>query len=234
VLDAALSRPDVRAKMLRARDIPAGLGDMDSSLYLLFKAIRDQSTVALSGESADEVFGGYLQFFDEEAGAPTPSRGWCVRPALRGRRRRLRPDLTKALDTESYIADGYRTAVAGIQRLDGESRLRVPDAAICHLHLTRFVRILLDRKDRASMAVGLEVRVPFCDHRLVEYVYNTPWSLKTFDGREKSLLGTPPRTSSRSRWRPGQEPVPVHTPGPAKDLLARPSHPDVVRAPGRP
>jgi asparagine synthase (glutamine-hydrolysing) len=50
------------------------------------------------------------------------------------------------------------------------------------------VRFLLDRKDRMSMAVGLEVRVPFCDHRLVEYVYNTPWSLKTFDGKEKSLL----------------------------------------------
>jgi asparagine synthase (glutamine-hydrolysing) len=57
-----------------------------------------------------------------------------------------------------------------------------------YLHLTRFVQILLDRKDRLSMAVGLEVRVPFCDHRLVEYVYNTPWSLKTYDGREKSLL----------------------------------------------
>jgi asparagine synthase (glutamine-hydrolysing) len=57
-----------------------------------------------------------------------------------------------------------------------------------YLHLTRFVRTLLDRKDRMSMAVGLEVRVPFCDHRLVEYVYNTPWALKTYDGREKSLL----------------------------------------------
>jgi asparagine synthase (glutamine-hydrolysing) len=57
-----------------------------------------------------------------------------------------------------------------------------------YLHLTRFVRMLLERKDRISMAVGLEVRVPFCDHRLVEYVYNTPWALKTFDGREKSLL----------------------------------------------
>jgi asparagine synthase (glutamine-hydrolysing) len=59
---------------------------------------------------------------------------------------------------------------------------------ICHFHLTRMVRLMLDRKDRLSMAVGLEVRVPFCDHRLVEYVYNTPWSMKTFDGREKSLL----------------------------------------------
>lgn len=59
---------------------------------------------------------------------------------------------------------------------------------ISYLHLTRFVRVLLDRKDRMSMASGLEVRVPFCDHRLVEYVFNAPWSLKTFDGREKSLL----------------------------------------------
>jgi asparagine synthase (glutamine-hydrolysing) len=59
---------------------------------------------------------------------------------------------------------------------------------ICYLNLTRFVQILLDRKDRMSMAHGLEVRVPFCDHRLVSYVYNTPWALKTFDGREKSLL----------------------------------------------
>jgi asparagine synthase (glutamine-hydrolysing) len=59
---------------------------------------------------------------------------------------------------------------------------------VSYLHLTRFVQALLDRKDRMSMAVGLEVRVPFCDHRLVDYVFNAPWSLKTFDGREKSLL----------------------------------------------
>jgi asparagine synthase (glutamine-hydrolysing) len=59
---------------------------------------------------------------------------------------------------------------------------------ICYFHLTRFVCWLLDRKDRTSMATGLEVRVPFCDHRLVQYVFNTPWAMKTFDGREKSLL----------------------------------------------
>lgn len=59
---------------------------------------------------------------------------------------------------------------------------------ISYLHLTRFVQFLLDRKDRMSMAVGLEVRVPFCDHRLVDYVFNIPWRLKTFDGREKSIL----------------------------------------------
>jgi asparagine synthase (glutamine-hydrolysing) len=64
---------------------------------------------------------------------------------------------------------------------------------ISYLHLTRFVQFLLDRKDRMSMAVGLEVRVPFCDHRLVDYVFNIPWRLKTFDGREKSILRTATR-----------------------------------------
>ncbi|MFE2103566.1 asparagine synthase (glutamine-hydrolyzing), partial [Streptomyces sp. NPDC059468] len=190
VLDAqSLADPGVREKVIRARDLPAGFGDMDTSLLLLFRAIRDQSTVALSGESADEVFGGYLQFFDEEA-RRAETFPWLVHF---GRHFGddagvLRPDLAKTLDLERYIADGYRTAVAAIHRLDGESDFEYRMRQICHLHLTRFVRTLLDRKDRMSMAVGLEVRVPYCDHRLVEYVYNTPWSLKSFDGREKSLL----------------------------------------------
>ena len=119
---------------------------------------------------------------------------------------------------------------------------------ICHLHLTRFVRVLLDRKDRASMAVGLEVRVPFCDHRLVEYVYNAPWSLKSFDGREKSLLREAARdVLPKSVYDRVKSPYPstqdpkyaVALQGHAKDLLADPSHPvfDLIDrgrpAPGR-
>ncbi|MGR3874699.1 asparagine synthase (glutamine-hydrolyzing) [Streptomyces graminifolii] len=236
VLDAqALADLDVRAKMLRARDLPLGFGDMDSSLYLLFRAIRDQSTVALSGESADEVFGGYLQFFDEEA-RRADTFPWLVRfgQHFGDDSDVLRPDLTKALDTQAYIADGYRTAVAGIQRLDGESDFEYRMRRICHLHLSRFVRILLDRKDRASMAVGLEVRVPFCDHRLVEYVFNTPWALKSYDGREKTLLREatadvlPQSVYDRvkSPYPSTQDPkYAVALQDHAKDLLARPSHP---------
>jgi asparagine synthase (glutamine-hydrolysing) len=122
----------------------------------------------------------------------------------------------------------YETAVAGIERLDGESDLEATMRRISHLHLTRFVRNLLDRKDRMSMAVGLEVRVPFCDHRLVEYVYNAPWSLKSFDGREKSLL----RAASRDLL---PQPVVdrVKSPYPstqdlqrdAREYLATPDHP---------
>ncbi|WP_251091987.1 asparagine synthase (glutamine-hydrolyzing) [Streptomyces sp. Caat 7-52] len=190
VLDSdSLADPAVRDQVIRARDLPSGLGDMDTSLLLLFRAVREKSTVALSGESADEVFGGYLQFFDEEA-RRADDFPWL---ANMGRHFGedagvLRADVTKSLDLEGYAADGYRTAVAGIDRLDGESDFEYRMRQISHLHLTRFVRMLLDRKDRMSMAVGLEVRVPFCDHRLVEYVYNAPWALKSFDGREKSLL----------------------------------------------
>jgi asparagine synthase (glutamine-hydrolysing) len=184
-----LADPAVRLKTMRARDIPAGHGDTDTSLYLLFKAIREHSTVALSGESADEVFGGYTQFFDPIA-QQADEYPWDAHYAKQNEaeRSRFTPEFRKALDLKAYTADTYATAVAGIQRLDGESELEYRMRKICNLHVTRSVRHLLDRKDRISMSVGLEVRVPFCDHRLVEYVYNTPWALKTYDGREKSLL----------------------------------------------
>ncbi|MEV5738275.1 asparagine synthase (glutamine-hydrolyzing) [Streptomyces sp. NPDC052292] len=236
VLDAAaLADPAVRRQVIRARDLPAGFGDMDTSLLLLFRAVRQKSTVALSGESADEVFGGYLQFFDEEA-RRADTFPWL---ATMGRHfgedaEVLRADLTKSLDLEGYVADGYRTAVAAVDRSDGESDFEYRMRQISHMHLTRFVRVLLDRKDRMSMAVGLEVRVPFCDHRLVEYVYNAPWALKSFDGREKSLLREATAdVLPRSVYDRVKSPYPS-TQDPryaralqeqAKELLARPAHP---------
>ena len=190
VLDSdQLADPDVRAKVIGARDQPNGQGDMDASLYLLFKAIREHSTVALSGESADEVFGGYRQFFDEDA-RKADTFPWLAMAARHfdPGGSLLNPALVANLRLAEYVHDAYRTSVARVDPLPGESKLETRMREISYLHLTHFVRILLDRKDRMSMAVGLEVRVPFCDHRLVEYVYNTPWALKSFDGREKSLL----------------------------------------------
>ncbi|WP_217551945.1 asparagine synthase (glutamine-hydrolyzing) [Streptomyces sp. GbtcB6] len=235
VLDvASLADPAVRERVIRARDLPAGFGDMDTSLLLLFRAVRDQSTVALSGESADEVFGGYLQFFDE--GARTADTfPWLFQFARHfgDDADVLRADLAKSLDLEHYVADAYHSAVTGIQRLDGESDFEYRMRRMSYLHLTRFVRALLDRKDRMSMAVGLEVRVPFCDHRLVEYVYNAPWALKSFDGREKTLLREATRdVLPQSVYDRVKSPYPS-TQDPeygralqdqVKDLLARPDH----------
>ncbi|MFC4947812.1 asparagine synthase (glutamine-hydrolyzing) [Pseudonocardia sp. GCM10023141] len=188
-----LMDPGVRAAALHARDLPNGIGDMDTSLYLLFRAVRQRSTVALSGESADEVFGGYRDFHDADTVA-ADTFPWLAGRMMKAHEQRpglFDPALEKELDLPGYVDAQYRAALAEVPQLTGaaandphERRMR----EICFLYLTRFLPNLLDRKDRMSMAVGLEVRVPFCDHRLVEYVFGTPWAHKTFDGREKSLL----------------------------------------------
>ncbi|MEV0495711.1 asparagine synthase (glutamine-hydrolyzing) [Streptomyces atratus] len=187
----ALADPSVRAAAVRSRDLPLGLGDLDQSLLLLFRAIREHSTVALSGESADEVFGGYAWFHDPAArdAGTFPWLAALERQHGRGGSSVLEPGLRERLNLSGYLAQRYEEAMAQVPRLDGErDPLERRMREVCYIHLTRFVRMLLDRKDRLSMATGLEVRVPFCDHRLVEYVFNTPWAMKTFDGREKSLL----------------------------------------------
>jgi asparagine synthase (glutamine-hydrolysing) len=190
VLDArTLADPDARRAAVIARDLPMGLGDMDTSLYLLCKAIREHSTVALSGESADEIFGGYRQFHDPAArrahafpwlALDTPHPGDATGM--------LHDDVQAVLDVDGHRREQYEHAIAEVEHLESEDRLERTMRIVSYLHLTRFLPLLLDRKDRMSMAVGLEVRVPFCDHRLIEYVYNAPWSLKSYDGREKSLL----------------------------------------------
>ncbi|MEV6847959.1 asparagine synthase (glutamine-hydrolyzing) [Actinoplanes sp. NPDC051411] len=190
ILDSSeLMDPLHRLGVLGATDLPSAMGDMYTSLYLLFRAIRERSTVALSGESADEVFGGYRWFHDPEAiAADTFPWVTAVRSRTEPDAGLFAPDIEAKLDLTGYRDAAYRQALSEVDHLPGESPSEHRMREISYLHLTRFVQILLDRKDRMSMAHGLEVRVPFCDHRLVEYVYNTPWSLKTFDGREKSLL----------------------------------------------
>ncbi|AHH99046.1 asparagine synthase (glutamine-hydrolyzing) [Kutzneria albida] len=190
VLDSgSLAVPGIRRAVITARDVPAGTGDTDTSLYQLFREIQQHVTVALSGESADELFGGYRWHHElrlEEA-ATFP---WIAFSGHHHGRdgHVLRPELRAALDVQGYVRDHYATAVAEVEHLPGDDEQARRRRVVNHLGLTRFLRMMLDRKDRLSMAVGLEVRVPFCDHRLVEYVYNAPWSMKTFDGREKSLL----------------------------------------------
>jgi asparagine synthase (glutamine-hydrolysing) len=184
----ALTDPQVRSTVVRAWDLPQFIGDMNTSLHMLFRAVREHSTVALSGEAADEVFGGYA-WFHLPVAVHAGTFPWL---ALLMREHTpadlLDRGLRERLDLPAYTADSYRTALAEVPHLPAQEGLERRMREVSYLHLTRFLPALLDRKDRMSMAVGLEVRVPFCDHRLVEYVFNTPWAMKTFDGREKSLL----------------------------------------------
>ncbi|MEV5966058.1 asparagine synthase (glutamine-hydrolyzing) [Kribbella sp. NPDC051952] len=184
---ARMEDPELRQAVVAARDKP-GLGELDASLYQLFSAIRRRATVALSGESADELFGGYFWFHDDVSRAATGFPWLAVSPSPSLGRSLVHPDVRRRADLSTFVADQYADAVSSLEYLDDEAPEDRRMRRMSHLFLTRFVREWLDRKDRMSMAVGLEVRVPFCDHRLVEYVYNVPWSLKTFDGREKSVL----------------------------------------------
>lgn len=177
---------EVRRAVVLARDSPIGVGDMDTSLYLLFQEIRRTSTVALSGEAADEIFGGY-PWFHTPATVANPTFPWLLITGDRAAMP-LHPDLAAKLRIDEFQNDTYRDALAAVPTLDGEDARERRMRELTHLSLTRWLRQLLHRKDRMSMAVGLEVRVPYCDHRLVDYVFNAPWLMKSFDGREKSLL----------------------------------------------
>jgi asparagine synthase (glutamine-hydrolysing) len=173
---------------LHAHDFPTA-GQMTSSLYLLFKAMKQDATVALSGESADEVFGGY-PWFHNEAILNAPTFPWL--PAFLGPENRamawLSADIARLVQPAEHIQQQYRQIMAEVPRLEGEDAQATRIREMFYMNLTCFLPFLLERKDRMSMATGFEVRVPFCDYRLVEYVWNIPWEMKTNGSIEKGIL----------------------------------------------
>jgi asparagine synthase (glutamine-hydrolysing) len=181
--------PEVRRRVLEAWDLPFNFGDLDTSLFLLFAAVREQATVALSGEAADELFGGYLWFRDEKA-IQSETFPWLELAAHKG----LDPNsifdrsFMERLKLEDYQRELYKSALKEVPRLAGEDPKESKLREVAYLTLTRWLPILLEKKDRMSMAVGLEGRVPFCDHRLVEYVFNIPWAMKSSFVLEKGIL----------------------------------------------
>ncbi len=175
---------DALAAAVRARDLP-GMADVDSSLYLFSRAIKKSATVALSGECADEIFGGYPWFHKPQAAAEGTF------PWLRGLTERvhmLAPEIVDLLQPEEYVKRRYQETLAEVPRLAGEDPREAHLRELAYLTMNWFMATLLDRKDRMSMAVGLEVRVPFCDHRLVEYAWNIPWVMKNCGNMEKGIL----------------------------------------------
>lgn len=175
---------DEMVETLRARDAP-GVGDLDVSLYLLFREVRRYATVVLSGEGADDIFGGY-PWFAAEAANPTDNFPWAA--GNTNRNAMLSADLRHHLDLDLAVADRYAEAIAEVPFLDTETGRERRVREVFYLEHTRFLPFLLDRKDRMSMRNGLRVRLPFCDHRLVEYLWNIPWDLKRHGGQEKGIL----------------------------------------------
>lgn len=167
-----------------AKDLP-GMVDVDSSLLHFCRLIKQRHVVALSGECADEIFGGYPWFHKKEA-----FEGHCFpwSPDLTVRTSLLKPEIADALNLEEYVNRRYEESIAQVPVLEGESPQEKRRREISFLNINWFMSTLLERKDRMSMASGLEVRVPYADHRIVEYVFNAPWSYKCHDGVVKGLL----------------------------------------------
>lgn len=170
------------ADAVTARGVP-GFADVDSSLLLFCREVKKDFTVCLSGECADEIFGGYPWYHRKEI-LFEEAFPWSRSTAVR---RSLLKDgfLPKG---EEYLQNAYSSTVKKTSVLDSDSRLEKRMREMFMLNLNWFMQTLLYRKDVMSMESSLEVRVPFCDYRLVEYAYNLPWEYKALDGREKGIL----------------------------------------------
>ncbi len=166
------------------KDLP-GMADCDSSLLYFCREIKKNHTVILSGECSDEIFGGYPWFRSDKA-FKTPAFPWCYDLSMRINA--LKPAVAETLDLEEYSRMRYDETIAETPCFEGDNEEEKRRREISYLNINWFMSNLLDRKDRMSMASGLEVRVPFCDHRLAEYVWNIPWSMKCRDNISKSLL----------------------------------------------
>ena len=167
-----------------ARDLP-GMADVDFSLLIFCKEIKKEVTVALSGECADEIFGGYPWYRDSQVRA-VQGFPWAQNTAQRAGL--LSPAVAEKLDPRTFVADRYRQTILETDVLPGTSSQEKRMKEMVNLNYRWFMQTLLDRKDRMSMYSGLEVRVPFCDYRIAEYLYGVPWEYKDWQGMEKGLL----------------------------------------------
>jgi len=173
---------DYLVEAVHFRDLP-GMADVDSSLYWFCKQIKQNFTVGLSGECADEIFGGYPWFYREPMNGLFPwLRDLTVRNEL------LKPEWQQKLALIDYSKQRFTESLVRAPILEGDALVENEKRQLTYLNIKWFMTTLLERKDRMSMGASLEVRVPFADHELMEYVYNIPWEMKFYQGMEKGLL----------------------------------------------
>lgn len=169
---------------VKARDLPC-MTDVESSLLYFCGLVSKNHKVALTGECADEIFGGYPWFYREDL-LYADTFPWAI--DLSPRTLLLKDEVKETLNIPEYVTRIYEQSISMTPILVGESLEDAKRREISYLNLTWFMTTLLDRMDRTSMYNGIEARVPFADHRIVEYLWNVPWSMKYLDNKEKGLL----------------------------------------------
>ena len=169
---------------VKAHDLP-NMADVDSSMLYFCSQVKNYNKVALTGECADEIFGGYPWFHKQEC-FDAETFPWTM--DLNARKALLNDEFLERLNMDDYVANAYHQSVAETPRSPSDTPKEARRREIAYLNLKWFMQTLLTRMDRASMYSGLEARVPFADHRMIEYIWNVPWDMKTKDGVVKHLL----------------------------------------------
>lgn len=178
------TQADLLTRSVDAHDLPC-MADIDSSLHYFCEKVSHTHKVVLTGECADEVFGGYPWFHREEM-LSSGTFPWT--PSLEPRKALLSPTLVDELHMDEYVAEVYNRSVSEINILPGENETETNRRRVGYLNIRFFMQTLLNRMDRTSMYSGLEARVPFADRALVDYVFNIPWEMKAKDGLVKNIL----------------------------------------------
>lgn len=165
-----------------ARDLP-GMADIDSSLLWFSKEISHDHKVILSGECADEIFGGYPWFYREEL-RNRDSFPWL--DSIESRSNLLKKELQDKLQLKEFVKKQYINIINEVPKCSNEEEAKIKN--LFYVNMTYFMPTLLERKDRMTMRAKLEARVPFADTKLIEYLWNIPWEYKFYNQQEKGLL----------------------------------------------
>lgn len=179
-----LTQADYLLRSVKAHDLPC-MADIDSSLSYFCEEVSKTHKVVLTGECADEVFGGYPWFHREEM-LNCGTFPWT--PSLEPRKALLDKEFSENLHMEDYVQKTYETAISEVDILPHENATETNRRRISYLNIRFFMQTLLNRMDRTSMHAGLEARVPFADKNLVDYVFNIPWDMKARNGVVKNVL----------------------------------------------
>lgn len=149
------------------------------SLYLLHKNLKKYVTVVLSGEGADELFGGYFFFLQEAQNNRLKEFPWA--PYFDEVSMLLNDDIARETNFKENVKSTLHDL---INRFETDDFLN----KVLYLFIKIYLLEMLERQDKTSMAWGVETRVPFLDHRLVEYIVNIPSKYKIKDSSEKYIL----------------------------------------------
>lgn len=167
-----------------ARDMPC-MADVESSMLYFCRLVSRECKVTLTGECADEIFGGYPWFHRADM-LNQNTFPWSY--DMNARTYLFKKDFIDELNIDDYVKNAYETSVGECEYLDDENETETLRRKVTWLNIKWFMMTLLTRMDRCSMFSGLEARVPFADYRILEYVFNVPWEYKCYHNQTKSLL----------------------------------------------